>query len=257
MSNLQNILSSFKIKDDLNPKFWEPSDNPTSGETQFEMVSKVRDRLLDIANEFINMVGVDFLVDDIIMTGSLSNYNWSKYSDVDLHILVDFKQFTEQELPLYTELFKLNKTLYNDNHNIKIFGYDVELYVQDTSEQHVSSGEYSIMFNEWVTIPEKEKVKINQTSIKSKTKEWMKLIDSVISNVESEDSLEKSKTIIKNFTDKLKKFRTSGLDNDGEYSLNNLVFKTLRRNGYIKKLYDFQSSHIDKNLSLKEMSPKL
>lgn len=259
MSNLKSILSSFHLQDELNPKIWElPNERYMSdpkGQVEV-MVPKVRERLLQIAYEFIDFVGVDMVVDDVVMTGSLANYNWSKYSDIDLHIIVDFKQFSEKELPLYEELFRLKKTLYNDKHNITIFGYDVELYVQDSHEPHVSSGEYSVLFDEWITKPKKEDVDIDTTLIKKKSEEWMKMIDDVINDAEDEDSLESSKNIINKFKDKLKKYRTTGLEDGGEFSNENLVFKVLRRNGYIQKLFDFQTKHADKNLSLKELSYK-
>ena len=259
MSDLKSILSSFHLQDELNPKIWKlPNEQYMSdpkGQVEV-MVPKVRERLLQIAYEFIDFIGVDMVVDDVVMTGSLANYNWSKYSDVDLHIIVDFKQFSEKELPLYEELFRLKKTLYNDKHNITIFGYDVELYVQDSNEPHVSSGEYSVLFNEWITKPKKEDVDIDTTLIKKKSEEWMKMIDDVINDAEDEESLESSKNIINKFKDKLKKYRTTGLEDGGEFSNENLVFKVLRRNGYIQKLFDFQTKHADKNLSLKELSYK-
>ena len=259
MSDLKSILSSFHLQDELNPKIWKlPNEQYMSdpkGQVEV-MVPKVRERLLQIAYEFIDFIGVDMVVDDVVMTGSLANYNWSKYSDVDLHIIVDFKQFSEKELPLYEELFRLKKTLYNDKHNITIFGYDVELYVQDSNEPHVSSGEYSVLFNEWITKPKKEDVDIDTTLIKKKSEEWMKMIDDVINDAEDEESLESSKNIINKFKDKLKKYRTTGLEDGGEFSNENLVFKVLRRNGYIQKLFDFQTKHADKNLSQKELSYK-
>ena len=255
MSNLKSILSSFHLQDELNPKIWElPNERYMSdpkGQDEI-MVPKVRERLLQIAYEFIDFIGVDMVVDDVVMTGSLANYNWSKYSDVDLHVLVDFKQFSEKELPLYEELFRLKKTLFNDKHNITIFGYDVELYVQDTSEPHTSSGEYSVLFDEWITKPKNQDVEIDTTSIKHKSEGWMKMIDDVINDAQEEDSLENSKNIINKFKDKLKKYRSTGLEDGGEFSNENLVFKVLRRNGYIQKLFDFQIKNTDKNLSLKE-----
>jgi hypothetical protein len=185
MSNLKSILSSFHLQDELNPKIWElPNERAMSDpKGQVEtMVPKVRERLLQIAYEFIEFLGVDVVISDVVMTGSLANYNWSQYSDVDLHLIADFEQFSEQELPLYEELFKLKKTLFNDKHNIKIYGYDVELYVQNDVEAHFSSGEYSVLFNEWKTKPKKEKVEIDTGLIKNKSEHWMKIIDEVIDN---------------------------------------------------------------------------
>jgi len=244
MSNLKSILSSFHLKDELNPKIWESSD---------KMSSKVRDRLLDIAYEFIEFLGVDVIISDVVMTGSLANYNWSRFSDVDLHLIADFEQFSEKELPLYEELFRLKKTLFNDKHDIKIYGYDVELYVQNDVESHFSSGEYSILFDEWKNKPKKEKVKIDTELIKNKSEHWMKIIDEVI-NISDDESLEFGVESIDKVKDKLKKYRTAGLEGGGEMSDENLVFKVLRRNGYIQKLFDFQNEYQDKKLSLKEKS---
>jgi hypothetical protein len=216
------------------------------------MVPKVRERLLEIAYEFIEFLGVDVIISDVVMTGSLANYNWSKYSDVDLHLIADFEQFSEKELPLYEELFELKKTLFNDRHNIKIYGYDVELYVQDDVKAF-SSGEYSVLFDEWKKKPKKEKVEIDTELIKNKSEHWMKIIDEVIDNLDDK-SMESGVDSINKIKDKLKKYRTSGLEKGGEMSDENLVFKVLRRNGYIEKLFNFKTEYQDKKLSLKEKS---
>ena len=244
MSNLKSILSSFRLQKELNPKIWESSD---------KMSPKVRDRLLDIAYEFIEFLGVDVVISDVVMTGSLANYNWSRFSDVDLHLIADFEQFSEKELPLYEELFRLKKTLFNDKHDITIYGYDVELYVQNDVESHFSSGEYSILFDEWKNKPKKEKVKIDTELIKNKSEHWMKIIDEVINNSDDK-SFESGVQSIDKVKDKLKKYRTAGLEGGGEMSDENLVFKVLRRNGYMQKLFDFRNEYQDKKLSLKEKS---
>jgi len=241
MSNLKSILSSFHLQDELNPKIWESSN---------KMSPKVRERLLEIAYEFIEFLGVDVIISDVVMTGSLANYNWSKYSDVDLHLIADFEQFSERELPLYEELFKLKKTLFNDKHNIKIYGYDVELYVQDDVKSF-SSGEYSVLFNEWKSKPSKEKIEIDTNLIKTKSEHWMKIIDDVIEDVQ-EQPLQSGLESMNKVKDKLKKYRVAGLEEGGEMSDENLVFKVLRRNGYIEKLFNFKTEYQDKKLSLKE-----
>ena len=51
---------------------------------------------------------------------------------------------------------------------------------------------------------------------------------------------------------KLKRFRSTGLEEYGEYSYENLVFKFLRRNGYIGKLLDAKNQLYDNSLSLDE-----
>lgn len=245
MSNLKTILNSFYLRDNLNPKIWKQKGDQTI------INPKVRERLLEISNEFIDFLKVDIIVSDIIMTGSLANYNWSNFSDVDLHIVIDFDQFSKEQLPLYEELFKIKKTLFNDKHDITIYGYDVELYAQNESETHFSSGVYSILNDEWITKPQKEEVKIDTTLIKNKSEQWMKIIDGVIEAAKDEP-LDEARELIGKYKDKLKKYRTCGLEKNGEYSDENLVFKTLRRNGYIEKLFNFDLKHTDDTLSLRE-----
>jgi predicted nucleotidyltransferase len=254
MSNLKSILSSFHLKDKLNPKIWVLPNERTMSDPKGQMETmrpKVRERLIDIADEFIDFLGVDVIVSDVMMTGSLANYNWSQFSDIDLHIIVDFEQFSDRELPLYEELFKLKKTLFNDKHNITIFGYDVELYVQNESESHFSSGEYSVLYDEWITKPKIDNTEIDTELIKKKSQQWMNQIDMVIENAKKEP-LDVAIDLIDKYKDKIKKYRTAGLEKGGEMSDENLVFKVLRRNGYIQKLFDFQTEYKDEKLSLAE-----
>ena len=245
---MDNIISSFNVKDELNPTIWDNPDNPTDA----VMKEEIRLQLIEIANKFIEFLEYDIFIQDITMTGSLSNHNWSEFSDIDLHIMYDFNE-SGNEKELYKDLFKLKKTLFNSTHDITVKGYEVELYVQDINEPHISTGVYSVLFNEWLVEPTKEDVNINQKIIKDKVEQWEDIIDLVIDDVEeSNDDLETSLEKIQKVKDKLKKYRGCGLEKEGEYSYENLVFKYLRRNGYIQKLFDFQNNIIDNRLSLSE-----
>jgi predicted nucleotidyltransferase len=252
MSNISDILKSFHLQNDLNPKIWDNNSGTP------KMNPKVRTRLLEIVNDFMEFLNVDIIFSDITMTGSLANYNWSKFSDVDIHILADFGQFSDEEKPLYDELFKLKKTVYNNKHNITIFGYDVELYVEDeTKKKDVKNvGVYSILTNEWISEPTKNSVDINYERISNKAEQWMKSIDMVVDNTEDEE-IETAKNIIKKFTDKIRKYRESGLVKGGEYSEENLVFKILRRNGYLEKIKKLKDKLVDNRLSLKERKEQM
>lgn len=240
MESFGKILSSFNVQENLNPQIWDL--------TNGKMKPQVRESLLNIANEFINYLGFDIFVQDITMTGSLANYNWSKFSDIDLHIMFDFNEAKDQK-ELFAELFKLKKTLFNSTHDLKIKGYEVELYVQDTNEPHISTGIYSVLFNQWLDEPEKEEVKIDGKTLSDKVNSWTDKIDMLLSEVE-EMELVDALNILSKFKDKLKEYRNSGLESEGEYSYENLVFKFLRRNGYIQKLFDFQNELVDRKLSL-------
>ena len=58
------------------------------------------------------------------------------------------------------------------------------------------------------------------------------------------------KDILDKVKDKLKEYRKSGLEKDGELSYENLVFKYLRRSGHIEKLFDMKNKMKDKELSI-------
>jgi predicted nucleotidyltransferase len=244
MSNLNDVIKSFEVRNELNKKIWsEPGD---------KMNPKVRENLLEIAYQFISTFGTDVVISDIIVVGSIANYNWSKYSDVDLHILVDYNQYPKQSKELYVEFFDLKKIVFNQKRDIKFFGFDVECYVEDADIKGVSGGVYSIMDDEWIEKPNKSDLKKpNVEMVKKKSKQWMRLIDSALKNIEDETP-ETIKSIIKNYKEKLKKFRMSGLSGEGEMSIENLVFKVLRRNGYIEKLYNYPVKVMDKKLSLEQ-----
>jgi len=246
MENFNKIIKSFYVKDELNPKIWDNPDNASNA----KMKDDIRKSLLDIADEFVNFLGLEIFVQDVTMTGSLANYNWSEFSDVDLHIMYDFNESGDKK-ELVQELFKIKKTLFNSTHDITVKGYDVELYVQDINEPHISSGVYSVLYDEWIKEPSPEEVTIDESKLKEKVDQWKDIIDLVIEDVEEGD--EDLETIIEKIDkvkDKLKKYRSCGLEKEGEYSYENLVFKFLRRNGYIQKLFDFQNDIMDKSLSL-------
>jgi hypothetical protein len=141
--------------------------------------------------------------------------------------------------------------MFNQKYNIKIFGYEVELYLEDEAESHFSSGVYTLLFDEWAIEPKKQDVSIDKKTIESKAKQWMRIIDGVVNNIEDEDP-EEIKSIVKKYKEKLKNFRNCGLEKGGEMSIENLVFKLLRRNGYIEKLYELPTEIIDKKLSMKQ-----
>jgi hypothetical protein len=146
--------------------------------------------------------------------------------------------------------------MYNDNHNITIYGYEVELYIQNESETHFSSGVYSVLHDEWINKSKKENVEIDTNLIKNKASKWMEIIDGALENAQDEP-LDDAKKLIQKYKDKIKKYRTCGLEKDGEYSDENLVFKVLRRNGYMQKLFDFENEYTDKKLSIKESTTNI
>jgi peptidoglycan hydrolase-like protein with peptidoglycan-binding domain/predicted nucleotidyltransferase len=242
MGKFTEILKSFSLQETLNPKIWDNYDDPKDA----KMKPKVRKALERIAEEFIDYLGEDVMVEDIILTGSLANYNWSSFSDFDLHVLVDLQQY-EKESETYKELYDLKKRIFNDSHDIKILGYDVELYTQDKEESHVSSAVYSVANDEWINVPKKDFKKIDKNVLVNKIDNWVEKIETSIEDSET-DGVEKLETI----KDKLKEYRKCGLEKGGELSYENLVFKFLRRSKHIEKLFDKINELKDKELSVEQ-----
>ncbi len=240
-SNRSIDLTGFKMQDELNPRIWDENQ---------KLQPEIRKTLLKIADDYfegLELPGVD--IEDVTFTGSLANYNWSQYSDVDLHILIDYKDVPVDE-SLVQDFLKTKSTAWNDSHDIKIYGFDVELYVQDIAEEHVSSGVYSILRNEWIIHPEKKPIKVDDVNVRLKAERIMDSIDSLYDEMKDEkkydDVVEKSDKI----KDKIKKMRQAGLDEVGEFSVENMVFKVLRRNGMLERLSDIKTVAYDKSVTL-------
>jgi hypothetical protein len=236
-------LSSFIIKDHLDPKIWDLKNGT------YVLKPKIRQRLMVLADDFYDSLDLDFVdIKDIIFTGSLANYNWSNFSDIDLHIVLDFVEVDKNE-DLVKGFFNARKAAWNDEHDVKILGYDVEVYVQDRKEKHFSTGVYSILRNKWLLKPSRDQKIENKEFIRKKSSDFMNLIDSLDSFYEKGyyNYLIKKIDRIK---EKIKNMRQEGLESKGEFSKENLIFKVLRRTGYIEKLYDLQTKAYDKAFSL-------
>jgi len=207
------------------------------------MNDEVRQQLLIIADDFIEHLGIDDLdVKDITLSGSNAAYSYTKHSDIDLHILVDMTRFTDDDV--YRELFDAKKIVYNDQHDIIINGYEVELYVQDANEPVISLGEYSILNNKWIKLPRKRKANLDQVAAKVKFKKIAKLAEFALRS----NSYEKIQGVLKT----IKKYRQAGLDLNGEFGPENLAFKALRTQGIIKRLYEKLDELHSERLSLPE-----
>jgi hypothetical protein len=234
-------FSSFKIKDTLNPEVWQ---------NENQIKSNLKELLIKIANDYYKTLKLNIPISDITLTGSLANYNWSKYSDFDIHILIDTKKFGEKE-ELIKELIDFKTRAWNDKHDIKIKGYDVELYIQGNDQEHHSTGVYSLMNDEWLTKPEKVNPKIDKDLIKVKYNS----IVNTLSDIKKEYKKGKFDIVAKRLEklkDKIKKMRQSGLEDGGEFSPENITFKLLRRNEIMTQIGDLLDKSFDKDMSLDE-----
>jgi hypothetical protein len=211
----------------LNPKIWDQGD----------LKPEIAEKLKEIAEAFLDFVGVDLDVKDLTVTGSNANYTWTAYSDLDLHVIVPGIP-TDQERELYTA----KKNLWSEQHDIKIKGMPVEAYIQGEDEQHHSTGVYSIMKQDWLTVPKKTKPKVDDRAVSAKYQEIAWGIGQALDSMD----LEKLQRV----KDKVTQMRKSGLSRAGEWSVENLVFKQLRNVGLIDKMSDRIRRLQDQQLSL-------
>lgn len=233
-------LTDFVPKDSLNNKIWL---------SQNQLKPQISAKLAEIAKNFLEDVGVGtILISDITFTGSLANYNWSDYSDIDLHILVDFDQIDENT-ELVREFFRAKIGIWNRMHDIRIFDHEVEIYVQDNKEKHVSSGVYSIMRDRWLITPLKKEIDLDWNSVDMKYSMMTKLIDDV-ETLFGTARYDEAYDFANKIKQKIRKFRKCGLETSGEYSIENLVFKMLRRSGQLGKLSDIMLQSYDQMMSL-------
>jgi len=225
------------IKSGINGKIWEQGGH---------LKPEVREKLLKIAELFYESLHIDFPIVDIYFTGSLANYNWTSQSDIDIHLILDIPD--DEDKDFLAEYIDAKKESWKNKHDITIFGFPIELFAKDTEEFHKNKAVYSIKNDEWVVRPSKKNIKIDVDSIKEKSADMMSDIDNALEISDSKDRLE----AIDKVKDKIKRMRKAGLEKGGEYSVENLVFKTLRGNGYLEKLSSEKASILDKDLSLKE-----
>jgi len=225
--------------DTLHPNFWD-------GEV-FD--NGIRSAILKIVGDFLKEDEhvEDSIIEDIQLTGSLANYNYSEKSDLDVHILLDFADINEDE-DLVKRALDGKRFIWNLRHDIKLNGHEVELYFQDIHEPHTASGLFSLQDNKWIKKPVLEKPEVDHRDVVRKAEEFKKEIRS-LEEVISELSDEKELSLVNKRAKKLKlrimKMRKDGLSSAGEYSVENLAFKNLRDNDYIAKLNDIIISSYD------------
>jgi len=198
-----------------------------------KMIPEIRDKFLSITTDFINNLKVEPTVTDIILTGSASGYDYTESSDIDLHIVVDVK-----ENKLLLEYYTIKAKLWNLNHNITIDNHEIELYVQASNAEHFSENIYSVQNDKWIKEPLSYKAEIDIRSIETDLQHYIKIIDKLL-ELETVTTGSKLKTLYdkaSTLKDYIKTKRKTALKTNGIYSKDNLVFKGLRKLGYIEKL---------------------
>jgi predicted nucleotidyltransferase len=227
--NIFEFVPPIEIHQDLNPKIWEKN----------KMRPDVSKALLNIAKEYYDFLELPVEVKDIVVSGSQANFNYSPYSDIDLHFIVSYDDVQcDMEVD---ELFDTKRKLWKEQHDITIHGIPVELYVEDEKKPAVSST-YSILKQVWLKYPTLDNIVYNKDAVKEEVKKWTVVINHAISS-NNLDVCRKAK-------DMLYQYRQAGLAKAGEFSVPNLTFKSLRNAELISKLMEKISDLYDKEMSI-------
>jgi len=230
----------------LNPALWDG----------LKLKPDVAESLKSIGQSFYKDTELTAPIKDIIMVGSSANYNWSDFSDIDIHIVIDFKDSdidihividfkdVSEDVEMVEKMVNAIKGKWNEDHDIHVKGFNVEVYIQDISKKNRSTGVYSLLNNKWVTEPKKENFELDKEQIQQKYSDMVLKIKNALES----ESLVKLKKVLKDLYD----MREVGLNKSGEFSTENIVFKVLRSRGHLDKLRNGINQIFDKKASLKE-----
>lgn len=226
----------------LNPKLWiRLKEKRIGGKVTYALKPEVLAKLKTIAQAFIGYLEIpNDAVKDIRLLGSSANYNYTKYSDIDLHIVVDFDK-VHKDCPVVRGYLGAQKSLFNKEHDIKIYDIPVELYAESTKDHTQSNGIFSIQDQKWISMPAVPKPNVDDLAVKSKYEE----LQQAIRDTKDQDGAQE-------LLEKVYRLRKAGLAKEGEFSVENIVFKKLRDNNLIDKLKEQVRTSLDTELSLKE-----
>ena len=236
--NKDEFSGTLRPKPTLFPKIWKNNSiNPIEAR-----------KLVQIADEVIKSLELDVEEEDVIITGSISSYNWHKNSDIDLHILYDFSKINE-DVSLVKKMLDQTRINWNKKHNIIIAGKEVEIYFQDSIESHEANGIWSLQLERWLAAPVKLDPDIDMRTSEKKAMALAESIDHLFElyrNKEYKEVYEYSGKI----KEKIARMRKSGLEDEGIYSPENLAFKMLRNAGWLEKLSTIKIEAYDKMMSV-------
>jgi hypothetical protein len=216
----------------LNSNIWE---------NEKSLYKDVKEKLLIISKIFLKNIDVPIKIKNIFLTGSLASYSWTALSDLDLHIIVDV--LDENCLETSLNYFDTKSKLFNKEHEIFIKGYKVEVNIKTEETKLQGKSIYDLLKSEWLIPP----------SIPTRTMaddEVLKISNKIKKEIDIAIETEQNIDVLKTIRDKIKKLRTEGLKEEGEFSIGNLAFKRLRRDGYIEKLFNYKNQLENEELSL-------
>jgi predicted nucleotidyltransferase len=222
----------------LNPQFWLNN----------HLKSNIRKNLLTLAKFYFKNLNLeDATIKDIIFTGSLANYNYTNLSDVDLHLVIEYKDVSS-DVDFVKDYFSQKRAAWEVSNDVKINGYPVEIYVQDVNEDNTGkSAIYSLMTNKWIKKPKYKLPDVDRHAITVKVNKYLDILNKISM---MKDSLKKLNNLNKLF-DKIKEKRGEAAKTEGEFSIDNIVFKVLRNKNVFDIIKNSKKEIVNKLFSMK------
>jgi hypothetical protein len=222
----------------LNPQFWLNN----------HLKSGIRKNLLNLAKFYFKQLDLGVELKDIIFTGSLANYNYTDLSDVDLHLVIDYKKLTNDE-DFAKEFFSNKRSIWADSNEIKVNGFPVEIYVQDVSQldDKGMGSMYSLLNNKWIKKPKYKLPQVEKHLITTKVNKYLDILNKISI---MDDSIKKVEAYNKVF-EKMRMDRKKATQKEGEFSVDNLVFKVLRNKGVFDIIKNNKKEIVNNLFSMK------
>ena len=214
---VEKFSLTLKYHPTLNKKIWK-NDKLKDG---------IKETLLEYAYKFAEFSNVPLnRIIDIVMTGGNCNYNYTKYSDIDVHLICHVSDMDSDKL--YS-----NKVQWTNLHKeLKLEGYPLEFYIESAdNSKPKGQGVYSLLHDKWVSIPKHlDSVEVlTDPKVAEKIKGYITYIKKWLLKHGNEEQ-------ILDFKEKMWRGRSAGLEKGGEFSVENVVYKDLRNRGLIDAL---------------------
>ena len=230
------LLEKLEVHSNLNPKLWTSS---------AELLPDVERKLFDIVDAFTESMSIPIDIIDARLVGSNASYNYTQYSDIDLHIVANFEAI-DVDSEVLQSAYNLEKSSFNKTYDISIHGLDVEVYIEDVRASTVSNGIYSLYLHRWIKFP--KKIDVPDVDVSRETSVWERRIDTAVGG-NGDDA--------RNLLNSIYLVRKNSLEVDGEFGKGNVLFKELRNLGLLDKLRSKITQSDSKRLSLEGIDESL
>lgn len=176
--------------EELNPKLFDGN----------ELKPEVKEAIIKIADEFVKELGEDgitFALKDVVLLGSNVSYNYTKDSDLDIHLIADSSSL-DCSPELYNKLYSAYRSIFNKSYDIKLKGIPAEIYVELDEPQAKSNGIYSLNSG-WVKEPVQQDIPdLDKEAFDELFNEWEERYINLIEDKKVDEAMRRDKYYVVN-----------------------------------------------------------